>query len=215
MRVSDVFSFGRAFTVSALAAVAPVGCGEPPDPDEPGAMPPVAAEREPMVPGCTAPGPLQSPAGAELRPPAGTELYLRLRADGTQIYSCALASSGNWQWSLKAPDARLIDDRCLQVGSHFAGPSWKIGRDGSAVVGRKAAEAPAPVSGAIPWLLIETTSKTGPGGGLLESASYIQRVDTLGGVAPTGGCDAAGAGREIAVPYAATYLYFRARAAGY
>jgi hypothetical protein len=165
---------------------------------------------EQTVDGCTTAGPLVAPAMPALAPPAGAELYLRLRADGTQIYTCTAAAGGG-QWTLKAPQARLVDDACHDVGSHFAGPSWTLATDGSAVVGRKAAEVAAPTAGAIPWLLIEAVSKTGSG--MLDQASYIQRVDTAGGMAPTGGCDAAGPGIEIAIPYTASYLYYRSATA--
>ena len=177
-------------------------CGDPADDAD---TPPVAPE--PAVAGCTPAGPLVAPQVSGLAPPAGTELYLRLRAEGTQIYTCGGDAGGVWRWTLKAPDARLIDDSCLEVGTHFAGPSWKVGRDGSTVVGRKAAESPAPVQGAIPWLLIETVTASA---GMLGGVSHIQRVDTVGGTAPMGGCDATSAGSEQPVPYLATYLYYRA-----
>jgi hypothetical protein len=193
MSVSRVFLVPRSLTVTALVAALGgtlAACGDGADgPDEQ------------TVEGCTTAGPLVAPATPTLAPPAGAELYLRLRADGTQIYTCTAAGG---QWTLKAPQARLVDDGCHDVGSHFAGPSWKLATDGSAVVGRKAAEVAAPVAGAIPWLLIEAVSKTGSG--MLDPVSYIQRVDTAGGMAPTGGCDAAGAGIEVAIPYTALSL---------
>ena len=158
------------------------------------------------VEGCSAAGALVPPNMPALAPPAGSELYLRTRADGTQIYSCT-AVNGGWSWTLKAPQARLVDDGCRDVGTHFAGPSWKLTGDGSTVVGRKAAEMAAPASGAIPWLLIEVVDRSASGG--LAKVSHIQRVDTEGGLAPTAGCDAAAVGSEVAIPYVATYLYYR------
>ena len=35
----------------------------------------------------------------------------------------------------------------------------------------------------------------------MTSVQFIQRVDTTGGVAPVEGCDEAGAGQEVAIPY--------------
>ena len=81
---------------------------------------------------------------AILRPPADAQLFLRLRAEGTQIYRCQKNPSGAWAFTLKAPDARLISDGCTEVGHHFAGPSWSLATDGSVVVGKKLAEAPGP-----------------------------------------------------------------------
>jgi hypothetical protein len=205
MSLTRVLLVPRSLTFTALLATFTgtlAACGDATDDGDP--LNPPAAE---VVAGCTAAGALVAPDMPGLAPPAGSELHLRLRADGTQIYTCAAAAGGGWQWSLKAPQARLVDDRCHDVGSHFAGPSWRLAADGSTVVGRKAAEMAAPMAGAIPWLLIEVVSKTGKG--LLDSVSYIQRVDTAGGLAPVGGCDAAAQGAESAIPYVATYLTYR------
>lgn len=196
--VSRSLRFG--FFAAALGGTL-VACGEGDMEGDPGTPPAPAA-----VEGCSPAGALAAPSAAGLTPPAGSELYLRLRADGTQIYSCA-ASNGGWAWTLKAPQARLVDDSCREVGTHFAGPSWKITGDGSAVVGRKAAELAAPTGGAIPWLLIEVVDRSGSG--MLAPVSHIQRVDTGGGMAPSAGCDAGTVGTEVAVPYVATYLYYR------
>jgi hypothetical protein len=205
MRTSPVSLVPRSLTFTALVAALGgtlAGCGGASD----DADPPAPGTGE-AVAGCAAAGPLVAPATPALAPPAGSDLYLRLRADGTQIYTCGAAAGGGWQWSLKAPQARLIDDRCREAGSHFAGPSWKVASDGSTVVGRKAAEVAAPTTGDIPWLLIEAVSKTGTR--MLDPVSYIQRVDTAGGVAPADGCNASTQGTEVAIPYAATYLYYR------
>jgi Protein of unknown function (DUF3455) len=157
---------------------------------------------------CPARGPLVTPAmPSGVVPPAGAELFLRLYAEGTQNYTCQAGMNGGYAWTFKAPVARLYSDNCVLVGSHFAGPTWKIEKDGSAVIGKKMSEAAATLSGAIPWLLLETTKVDGQGA--LAGAAYINRVDTVGGVAPTDGCDAARVGTEIEVPYTSTYLYYR------
>jgi hypothetical protein len=161
-----------------------------------------------QVAGCTTPGPLAAPADlpATLRAPADAQLLLRLRAEGTQIYRCQKNPAGAWAFTLKGPDARLISDRCTEVGHHFAGPSWSLAGDGSVVVGKKLAEAPR--AGTIPWLLLSGTSASP--GGAMTSVRFIQRVDTTGGVAPVEGCDEARAGQEVAIPYRATYLLYGA-----
>jgi Protein of unknown function (DUF3455) len=53
----------------------------------------------------------------------------------------------------------------------------------------------------IAWLRLETTG-TGPG--LFEQVVYIQRLETRGGVAPTGSCQA---GASVAVQDTATYRF--------
>src|SRR2546423_4709181 len=145
---------------------------------------------------------------AAIQAPAGTTLALRLHAEGSQIYTCTAkapaADAGvdgggtTYSWVFKAPDAKLYDASCVQVGTHFMGPTWKSTVDESAVVGMSFANAASP-AGAIPWLLLKAVSHMGQG--VVSSITWVQRVDTMGGVAPTTGCDAAAAGTDRAVPY--------------
>jgi hypothetical protein len=91
--------------------------------------------------------------------------------------------------------------------THFAGPTWQA-RDGSAVVAARFAGVPGS-EGAIEWLLLETRSTTpGPDGDRLTRTSYIQRVNTKGGVAPDSGCDATTVGAPASVPYTADYVFY-------
>jgi hypothetical protein len=67
------------------------------------------------------------------------------------------------------------------------------------------------VPGAIPWLRLRATSTTqGPGGGdRLTATTYIHRLNTTGGVAPTGGCDTTTVGNAANVPYTSDYYFYR------
>jgi hypothetical protein len=90
------------------------------------------------------------------------------------------------------------------VALHYAGPTWQSVKDGSKVVAtgeRVMVRAPHPERD-IPWLRLETTG-TGPG--LFGQVDYVQRLDTWGGLAPTGACQA---GASAAVPYTATYNFW-------
>jgi Protein of unknown function (DUF3455) len=98
-----------------------------------------------------------------------------------------------------------IDHRGKPVGKHYAGPHWES-IDGSKVVGSVKARADAPQAGAIPWLLLSTTS-TGPSGAFSKTTS-IQRVATVGGVAPSEGCSAATVGKTVRVGYTADYVFY-------
>ena len=80
-------------------------------------------------------------------PPEGSVLLLEVVADGVQIYTCE-AKDGGFAWSFKAPEANLFDKQGRQVGTHFAGPTWKMD-DGSVVVGEVISRADAPEPGAI------------------------------------------------------------------
>ena len=117
---------------------------------------------------------------ASLAPPKGHVPAFELRAEGVQIYECKPAKAGGFEWVLKAPDAVLFDDRGDKSGTHFAGPTWQA-NDGSKIVAEKVADAPGRRS--IPWLLLRVKSHAGDGA--FAKVTYIQRVDTWAGQAPT------------------------------
>ena len=141
-----------------------------------------------------------------LVPPAGAQLLLRAPADGVQIYLCQAAGNG-FGWAFKAPEAALFDETGRQVAKHFAGPSWEA-EDGSTVMGEVAAKVDAPASAGIPWLLLR--AKSHAGSGRFAAVAFIQRLDTKGGAAPDGGCDAAHQNAEARMRYSATYVFYAA-----
>ena len=141
---------------------------------------------------------------AALAPPPNAPLLFDAQADGVQIYACEPANNGP-EWVFKAPEANLFDAEGRQIGTHFAGPSWKLA-DGSEVTGTPIAKSDAPVSGAIPWLLLEVKTKQGLG--RLAAVTMIRRVNTKGGAAPTTGCDASHVGTQARMRYSATYQFF-------
>jgi hypothetical protein len=61
-------------------------------------------------------------------------------------------------------------------------------------------------------LLVEIVgSQSGPtGGDLLTPTTYIQRVNTSGGVAPGTGCSQATDGSTVLVPYTTDYYFYKA-----
>jgi hypothetical protein len=137
--------------------------------------------------------------------PQGAPLLLEVMADGVQIYACEAKGSG-FDWVFKAPEANLFDQKGLQVGTHYAGPTWKL--DNGAVVGEAAARADAPASGAIPWLLLR--AKSHEGSGVLSTVAFIRRAETKGGAAPTAGCDANHNGAQARMRYSALYQFYGA-----
>ena len=143
---------------------------------------------------------------AAVAPPEGSSLVLELVADGVQVYTCD-PKDGGYGWSFKAPEANLFDKQGRQVGTHFAGPTWKI-EDGSEVVGEVVAKADATEPRAIQWLLLRV--KSHQGSGALSAVSYIRRADTKGGLAPTKGCDAQHLSEQARMRYSATYQFYSA-----
>jgi hypothetical protein len=140
-----------------------------------------------------------------LRAPAGEAVVVKASADGTQVYECAAGEDAGFAWKLVGPDAVLTDARGEKIGKHYAGPTWEA-LDGSKVVGVVKQKADAPAAGAIPWLLL--AAKSNEGTGTFGKVTSIQRVDTVGGAAPAGGCDASKAAARQSVPYKATYYFY-------
>jgi hypothetical protein len=135
--------------------------------------------------------------------PKGAPTLLEALADGVQIYVCEAKGSG-YEWVFKSPEANLFDRTGRQIGQHYAGPTWMTA-DRASVVGEVVAKADAPKPGAVPWLLLRATSHVGTGP--VASAAFIRRSDTAGGVAPTGGCDAAHNGEQARMHYSALYEF--------
>lgn len=148
---------------------------------------------------------------AALEVPAGNELASRATGVGVQIYvwtvnptNAALAG-----WVFKAPHAVLFaaheEERGDVVGIHFAGPTWQ-GNDGGKVVGARVASVTVNPD-AIPWLLLQAASTSG--NGIFTDTTYIQRLNTVGGLAPTTPGNILG--EEALVPYIADYYFYHAQ----
>jgi hypothetical protein len=143
--------------------------------------------------------------------PAGNRVFLVGHATGVQIYKCNGATKA---WDFVAPRANLFDDNGKLVVTHDVGPTWKATSDGStvkgAVVVKDGVRASVTVDPtAIPWLLLSAAPVDGAPVGLLTNTTFIQRVNTTGGLAPTGGCDATTANTQREIPYTANYRFWK------
>jgi Protein of unknown function (DUF3455) len=139
---------------------------------------------------------------------AADKLIHIVPADGVQIYQCKpdQADASKFVWSFVAPEATLFDQAGQQIGTHYGGPTWE-GNDGSKVVGEVKARADAPEADAIPWLLLGIKSNEGEG--IFNGLTAIHRLATVGGKAPTDGCDQAHLDAEVRVPYTAVYYFYQ------
>jgi len=145
---------------------------------------------------------------AELAVPAANKLTYMAAAKGVQIYECAADAGGALAWKLHAPRADLVDGAGTTVAAHFggvdknlpAGPYWQS-TDGSRVHGAKPVSVPNP--GSIPLLRLEAGDTFGTG--VFSKVAFIQRLETTGGVAPSGACTA---GKTTEVPYTAKYYFY-------
>ena len=138
--------------------------------------------------------------------------------------------SGVLSWTFFGPQATLFDDHERQIITHFLSPNrnpnpeengafrptWQHSRDTSTVWAMQVLDAsssdPAFVApGAIPWLLLKVVgAEPGPiGGNRLTRTTYIQRLNTSGGIALlTEEC--AAADQKALVPYSADYFFYKA-----
>ncbi len=163
-----------------------------------------------LVGGCASQPPRAVDIPDKLKPPATESLAMIAHAKGVQIYECRVKKdqAGAYEWAFVAPEADLFDARGQKVGRHYAGPYWE-GTDGSKIQGAVKERADAPAPGAIPWLLL-TAKSVGPAG-TFSKVTSVQRVNTAGGVAPSGGCSQATAGTGARVDYTADYYFFAPR----
>jgi len=142
-----------------------------------------------------------------LKPGADETLAIIASAKGVQIYECRAGKdgTGNYEWAFVAPEADLFDAGGNRIGRHYAGPRWES-TDGSRILGAVKEHADAPAADAIPWLLL--TAKSVGSEGSFSKVTSVQRVSTVGGMAPKAGCSQAAAGTSVRVHYTADYYFF-------
>jgi Protein of unknown function (DUF3455) len=136
--------------------------------------------------------------------------FLVASAVGVQKYAC----QPNGTWLFTDPEATLYkaDHPRKPIGTHFLNfatgrPVWQF-KDGSAVEAARKVSVAAP-AGNIPWLLLQTAATTsGFDGDRLVKTTWVQRLNTSGGAAPTTPCTPA---ETLAVPYTADYFFWKAK----
>jgi hypothetical protein len=152
--------------------------------------------------------------------PAGNKAFLEGAAVGTQDYICLPSGSG-FTWTFFGPQATLFDEDDQQIITHFLSPNpiengmprvtWQDSRDSSTVWGGAIASVSVDPD-AIPWVLLEVVgAQDGPtGGDKLSDTTFIQRLNTTGGVAPSTGCtQSTDIGSKALVPYSANYFFYK------
>lgn len=160
----------------------------------------------------------------DLQVPPGNVPFLEGHGVGTQNYVClsSATSPTGFDWSLFTPEATLFNDDDRQITTHFFGPNpaengtiraaWQQSRDTSTVWAKLFHDPVTVTANAIPWLVLQTAGvQAGPAGGdLLTETTFIQRVNTQGGLAPATGCSSGqNVGARAFVPYSADYFFFK------
>ena len=141
-----------------------------------------------------------------VRVPAGQKLMMSTTGVGEIIYECREKkdTAGAHEWAFVGPVATLYSGDRKAVGKYYAGPTWEA-NDGSKVTGKQLAVSPAS-PGNIPMQLVKT--EPAMGAGAMTGVSYIQRLNTKGGVAPAMACDATSKGKRQQVAYEADYVFY-------
>jgi len=171
--------------------------------------------------------------------PTGNTLFLVGHGVGTQNYICLPSGSG-FAYTLFTPEATLFEpeDNTKQLITHFFSPNrnptewgekegtirvtWQDSQDTSTVWAKLninpdgslgSSSDPAFVEkGAVNWLLLKAVgAEVGPGGGdTLSDTTFIQRLNTSGGLAPTDCASSADVGKQAFEPYTADYFFYKA-----
>ncbi|MEP7302558.1 MAG: DUF3455 domain-containing protein [Caldimonas sp.] len=141
-----------------------------------------------------------------VRVPAGHTMRMATTGVGEITYECRekSAAAGQYEWAFVGPVAMLHAADKRNVGKYYAGPTWEAS-DGSKVTGKQVAIAPA-MPGSIPLQLVKTEPAMGAGS--MTGVTYIQRLNTKGGVAPATTCEAANKGQRRQVAYEADYVFY-------
>jgi hypothetical protein len=175
------------------------------------------------------------PVPDKLQVPEGAEAFLVGHAVGTQNYVC-LPTASSFAWTLFTPEATLFDDHGRQIITHFFSPNpfepntnprvvasgtiratW-VYSDTSTVWAFVAEPDHASTDrdfvqqGAVAWLKLTVVgAQDGPtGGDTLSDTTFVQRLNTSGGLAPSTGCSSsADVGKQAFMPYTADYFFFQ------
>ena len=155
--------------------------------------------------------------------PEGNEVFLVGHAIGFQNYVCQPVGAG-FKFVLFTPQATLFKDNEKQIITHFFSPNpdeggviratWEDSKDTSTIWAKvhqpNGAATPDPNS--IDWLLLDVVgADDGPKGrGALADTTFVQRLSTVGGLAPADGClSLTDVGKHEFVPYTADYFFDR------
>lgn len=150
----------------------------------------------------------------KLQVPEGNKLVGDAFARGVQIYQVQRSETDPnvFFWINIAPLATLYNkpDFTSQVALHFAGPSWEFTKGpnkGERVVAKRV-DGKTVDERAIQWLLLKTVDSLS---NAENKITYIQRLFTAGGLAPTTVADEAHLGQLDSIPYTARYFFYEAK----
>ena len=146
---------------------------------------------------------------AAVQVPMGHKVVMETVGAGDITYECRAKANmaDQFEWVFVGPNAKLMDRSGKQVGTYYGPPATWQSNDGSKFTGTQVAVAPA-TAGNIPLQLVKANPAMGTGA--MTNVSYVQRVATVGGVAPAMACGAANMGAKQIVKYQADYIFYKA-----
>ena len=149
----------------------------------------------------TAPGDLLDPRTYA----PDSRLFLVTHADGVQKYTCQ--ANGTWLFTDPVATLYAANPAGKPIGTHFLNfatgrPVWQLDNGSSVEAART--QSIAGGTGNIPWLLLQAVANER---GRLGKITWVQRLNTSGGVAPAGACTP---GATTAVHYTADYFFWKA-----
>ena len=144
---------------------------------------------------------------ATVQVPAGNKVAMETVGVGEITYQCSPKKdmADQFEWVFVGPDAKLNDRSGKQVGKYYGPPATWESMDGSKLTATQVAVSPG-ATGSSPMQLVKANPAMGSGA--MNGVTYIQRLNTKGGVAPTMACDAAGMGKQQSVKYEADYVFY-------
>lgn len=144
-----------------------------------------------------------------VRVPAGHKVAMETVGAGDITYECRAKkdAASQFEWGFVGPDARLADRAGKPVGKYYGPPATWESLDGSKVTATQLAVAPNS-TGNLPLQLVKANPALGSGA--MQGITYIQRVATQGGVAPSTACGQANLNARQIVTYQADYIFWKA-----
>ncbi|WP_405996879.1 DUF3455 domain-containing protein [Streptomyces sp. NBC_00829] len=133
---------------------------------------------------------------------AGGNTFRAAVTSGVQIYACKQQADGTFAFAQRGVRATLEGGIEHSFVNPDAGPPQWVARDGSAVTGKVVTKTPRGAND-IPELELAAT-QSGQSSGDLANVVTVRRLNTSGGVAPTGSCEPAD---TVEVPYQADYEF--------
>jgi hypothetical protein len=151
----------------------------------------------------------QSSVATAVQVPAGHRVAMQTVGAGSITYECRVKkdSTDQFEWVFAGPDAKLLDSAGKTVGKYYGPPATWEAVDGSKITGTQVAVSPGG-AGNIPLQLVKANPAMGMGA--MQGITYIQRVNTMGGIAPAMPCAQAQVSQKQVVQYQADYNFWKA-----